>query len=304
MRSTADKFETLRTATAQAVLKVGARHAVPLHEMLRSGPKGDALEIARAAGIMAAKRTWELIPYCHPVPIDQIVIDYTFSDDAVTIMARATAVAKTGVEMEALVAAQIAATTIFDMLKPLGIEMTITDIKVLEKMGGKSSFSPCLSQEIKAAIIVTSDGVAAGKREDQSGALIKERLEHYGATKSELIILPDDREKIQATLIGCIERKCDLVITTGGTGLGPRDVTVEATRAVIEREVPGVMEAARAHGQRRTPYAMLSRGLAGVTGKTVIVNLPGSATGVKESLDALFPALLHSVHIIAGGGHA
>jgi molybdenum cofactor synthesis domain-containing protein len=94
-----------------------------------------------------------------------------------------------------------------------------------------------------------------------------------------------------------------LVLTTGGTGLGPRDVTVEATRRIIEREIPGVMEASRSYGQSRTPYAMLSRGVAGVCGGSIVVNLPGSSKGAAESMDAVFPAILHGFAMIRGGGH-
>ena len=92
-------------------------------------------------------------------------------------------------------------------------------------------------------------------------------------------------------------------MTTGGTGLGPRDVTVEATEAVIDRQIPGVMEAARGYGQRRTPYAMLSRGIAGQKGKTIILNLPGSSRGVEETLDAVFPSILHAYPMMQAGGH-
>ena len=97
--------------------------------------------------------------------------------------------------------------------------------------------------------------------------------------------------------------KVDLILTTGGTGLSPRDVTVEATRTVIEREVPGISEATRIYGFQRTPYAMLSREVAGVRGKTIIINLPGSSRGAAESMDALFPWVLHVFHILKGGRH-
>jgi cyclic pyranopterin phosphate synthase len=116
-------------------------------------------------------------------------------------------------------------------------------------------------------------------------------------------VLPDDREQITARLRALVEDGVDLVLTTGGTGLGPRDVTVEATREVIDREIPGIAEAARAYGQERTPYAMFSRGVAGVSGKTIIVNLPGSSRGAEETMNAIFPALLHAYGMLQGEGH-
>jgi molybdenum cofactor biosynthesis protein MoaC len=301
MISTESKISTLRKARAQAVLCLPSQLVEVLRS--RSGPKGDALEIARAAGVLAAKRTWELIPYCHPIPIDQVLIHYELEENAVRVTSEVTSVGKTGIEMEALVAAQIAATTIFDMLKPLGTEMVITEVKVLEKEGGKSSFREKLPPGFKAAVIVTSDGTFAGEREDRSGKIIQERLEQFGIPSPEYLILPDEKDKIQQALLYFHKKDFSLVLTTGGTGLGPRDVTVEATEAILDREVPGIMEAARAFGQQRTPYSMLSRGRAGLKGKMLIVNLPGSSKGTAESLDAIFPAILHSYRMMVGGKH-
>jgi cyclic pyranopterin monophosphate synthase len=301
MFTTEHKITTLRKAKAQAVL-----NATPeLIDVLKSrkGPKGDALEVAKTAGILAAKKTWEILPYCHPLPIDQVIIDYEMSEKSVLITAQVTSVWKTGVEMEALVAAQITATTLFDMLKPIDNKMEISDIKVLKKTGGKSSFREELPNNFKAAVIVTSDGTFKGTRKDKSGQLIKERLENFGVADCEYIVLPDEVKEIRAAIAQFAEEKFHLVITTGGTGLGPRDVTVEATQEIIDREIPGIMEAAREHGQHRTPYAMLSRGLAGLKGQTIIINLPGSSNGTRESLDAIFPAVLHSYKMMAGGGH-
>lgn len=296
------KTMTLRTATAQAVVEMTTELVRVLRE--RKGPKGDALEAARVAGIMAAKRTPDLIPYCHPLPLDQVVIDFELHESSVLILASVRAVWKTGVEMEALVAAQIAATVIFDMLKPLSTEMTITDLRVMAKKGGKTSFMEHVKADFKVAVLVSSDGTHAGKREDKSGKMIVERLEKFGIRPADYLILPDDRERIRQSLLDWREKNFDLVITTGGTGLGPRDVTVEATSSVIEQEIPGIMEAARTHGQQRSPYAMLSRGVAGRLGKMLIINLPGSSAGVRESLDAIFPAVLHAYPMMAGGGHA
>lgn len=301
MFSTIDKITTKRTATAQAVLKM----TEALLEALRSGatPKGNALEVARAAGILAAKRTWEIIPFCHPIPIDQIRIEYALQDGAVRITATVEAVWKTGVEMEALTAAQTAALVLFDMLKPLGTGMSITDVKVLEKRGGKADFQETWPRHFKAAVIVVSDGTFAGTREDRSGKIILEKLSRYGIRDCDYLILPDEKPKIAEALLDFCRKKYALVITTGGTGLGPRDVTVEATKSVLEREIPGVMEAVRAFGQQRTPHAMLSRGVAGLRGETLILNLPGSSRGAAESLEALFPAILHAYKTMAGGGH-
>ncbi|OGQ58532.1 MAG: bifunctional molybdenum cofactor biosynthesis protein MoaC/MoaB [Deltaproteobacteria bacterium RIFCSPLOWO2_02_FULL_50_16] len=301
MISTENKIMTLRRAKAQAVLRATPQ----LIDILKSrkGPKGDALEVAKTAGILGAKRTWEIIPYCHPLPLDQVTIDYEIHEDRVVIIAQATAVWKTGIEMEALVAAQIAATTLFDMLKPVDNNMEIGEIKILEKTGGKSSFKEELPRDFKVAVIVTSDGTFQGIRRDKSGQIIREKLAGFGIVDCEYLVLPDEKEKIRQALLGFYEKRFHLVITTGGTGLGPRDVTVEATQEVIDRVVPGIMEAARSFGQQRTPYSMLSRGLAGLKGQMLIVNLPGSSRGAQESLEAIFPGLLHSYKMMAGGGH-
>lgn len=302
MYSTAHKISTLRTAVARSVLEGNAE----LVQVLRSrkGPKGDALEMARAAGVLAGKRTWELIPYCHPLQIDQITVDYEFTETTVEVTATATTIGKTGIEMEAIVAAQLAATTLFDMCKPLDIPMRITGTELVEKRGGKSSFQERIPEDFRAAVVVTSDGTAAGTREDKSGKIIRDYLQDsLNIDTPAYVIIPDEQATITDTLRRLIDEQFPLIVTTGGTGLGPRDVTVEATANIIEREIPGVMETARAYGQRRTPYAMLSRGLAGVVGKTIIVNLPGSSRGTQESLHAIFPALLHSYGMIAGGGH-
>ena len=301
MISTENKTSTLRKAKASATLLLKQTALEMLRE--RKTPKGDALEVAKVAGIMAAKRTSDIIPYCHPLPLDQVTIDYEFKDTEVKVTSTVTAIWKTGVEMEALIAAQITAVTLFDMLKMIDPEMKITDVHVLEKTGGKSSYKESIPEDFKAAVIVTSDGTFAGKRRDRSGQIIKERLESFGITGVEYKVLPDEIEEIEATLCNFYEQRFNLVITTGGTGLGPRDVTVDATKAIIDQTIPGIMEAARTFGQQRIPYAMLSKGIAGLKGKMLIVNLPGSSQGTAESLDAIFPAILHGYKMMDGGKH-
>lgn len=301
MNTITHKNETLRQARAVGSVKMQPETLAAVRE--KKVPKGDVLEAARIAATLACKRTSDLIPLCHPLPIEGCQVSFSCKEDRIEIEVFVETVAKTGVEMEALTGVSIAALTLYDMLKPLDKTMEITGIRLAEKKGGKSQYQEKLPADFRAAVVVTSDGTHAGKRQDKSGRLIEERLRALGVPKIDYLVLPDDEEKIVAALLNYCKQGHRLIVTTGGTGLGPRDVTVEATRRVIEREVPGAAEAMRAYGQRRTPYAMLSRGLVGVRGATFIVNLPGSSRGTEESLNALFPGLFHGYGMLGGGGH-
>ncbi|MHC4159406.1 MAG: MogA/MoaB family molybdenum cofactor biosynthesis protein [Planctomycetota bacterium] len=157
---------------------------------------------------------------------------------------------------------------------------------------------------IKAAILTVSDSCARGERRDISGQTIEEMLVAAGFEVCEQIIVADDREAIASELKSLSEdRIVDVVLTTGGTGLGPRDVTPEATGSVCERMVPGLSEMMRAEGLKKTKNAVLSRGMAGIRNKTLVINLPGSPKGAKESLDAILDVLPHAVDMMLGGGH-
>jgi molybdenum cofactor biosynthesis protein MoaC len=300
MKSITNKISTLRTAVAVSTLlaKPETMERLKANDL----PKKDVLVVARTAGVMAAKKTQEWIPYCHPIPIDWVDIEFETLKDRVVVTAAVEAIWKTGVEMEALVAASAAALTLYDMLKPIDKEMEIVSTKLLSKKGGKSDFVEKIPPNFKAAVIVTSDGTAKGARQDQSGKIIKQRLESWGIRPA-YFVLPDEKDQIKEMMEKLCREGAQLIVSTGGTGLGPRDVTVEATREIIDREIPGVMEAARAYGQRRTPYSMLSRGLAGQKANALIVNLPGSSRGTEETLDAVFPAILHAYKMMGGGGH-
>jgi len=302
VRDISHKAATLRIATAEARLKVRPETIARLRN--KDVPKGDVLEVAKVAAVQAAKSTSQIIPYCHPLPVDFVDVAFALNEDTVRISVTVKAVYKTGVEMEALTAASVAALTCYDMLKMLDDTMEITLLRLVSKRGGKSDYRNKFAVPLRAAVLVMSDTVAAGTKKDQSGRLIEARLREEGLAVEDYKIIPDDeRLIIDALSRYADELQMDLVVTTGGTGLGPRDTTPEAMAKVIEFAVSGIMETLRAYGQARTPNSMLSRGVAGVRGKTMIINLPGSKRAVAESLDALFPGLFHAFAMLRSDEH-
>ncbi len=295
------KISTLRIATAKATVKVSQQATIDaiVHNLVT---KGNVLEMAKTAGLFAVKNTHLSIPDCHPIPIEFTSVEYEIHDLNIDIIFKVKTVYKTGVEVEAMHGASIVALTMYDMLKPIDKNIEISTIKLISKEGGKSSFKNRFPAAIKAAVFVCSDSIFAGDKEDRSGKIIVGKLESYGVETTHYEIIPDEIDVIQERT-QAFAKANQLIIFTGGTGLSPRDVTPEALESLLEIRIPGIEEAVRSYGQQRMPYSMLSRSVAGTLGNSLILALPGSTKGAKESMDAIFPHVLHIFHILKGNNH-
>ena len=297
------KTNSLRKAIATAIIKVSKQETIDAIKN-KTVPKGDVFEFSRAAGLLAIKKTSDVIPDCHPLPVEYASISHIIEGLTIKVSVEVHTIYKTGVEVEAMHGAAITALTMYDMLKPLDKGIEISTIKLESKTGGKTDFNKEEADDLKCAVIVCSDSISTGKQEDVSGKRVIEKIEKYNLTASLYEIIPDEFALIQDKAKELCAKDYDLIIFTGGTGLSPRDVTPEAIALLLDREISGIMEAARSYGQQRTPYAMLSRGVAGFIGHSLVITLPGSIHGAEETIDALFPYVLHVFKVAKGMRHS
>lgn len=300
MRDVSHKSLSLRTATASAIVSVGQDTLAAILE--GRTPKGDPLAVARVAATQAAKFTPQIVPYCHPIPVEHVAVEFELGEEAIEVTVTVTSVAKTGVEVEAMAAASVAALNLYDLLKPIDSGIEIRNVRLVGKRGGKSDWAG--ADEFRAAVVTVSDSVHAGTRRDESGQVLRELLTEFGAAEVGMHLVPDDIEAIRgAVATACKDPLTSVVLVTGGTGVGPRDVTPEAVAPLLGLRLPGVEEQVRAYARNRVPTAMLSRCVAGILDGTLVICLPGSPGACRDGIAALFPYVLHVMPMLQGAGH-
>ncbi len=295
------KSNSLRQAIASATVTVSKQETIDAVKN-KTVPKGDVFEFSRAAGLLAIKKTSDVIPDCHPLPVEFASVKHIVEDLKIIITVEVHTIYKTGVEVEAMHGAAITALTIYDMLKPLDKGVEISTIKIEIKKGGKTDFNQ-QNANLNAVVIVCSDSVSKKEKEDTAGVLVAEKLKAHKISVTALETIADDFEVIQQKAKYFAESECNLLVFVGGTGVSPRDVTPDAIKPMLTREIEGIMETARNYGQQRMPYAMLSRGVCGFIDKTLVLTLPGAPKGAAETIDAIFPYVLHVFKIAAGMRH-
>jgi len=294
-----DKVSTARIARAESKITMKSETISAIQD--NSLPKGNVLTTAKIAGIQAAKKTAEMIPMCHQLNLSFIDIEFEIMSDFILILSTVKTKEATGVEMEALSAVSGAALTIYDMCKAVDKTMEIGGIKLVKKVGGKSDHS--LEYRPRVGVITLSDGVAAGKSEDKSGVILRSGFKDAGCDVPNQVVIEDGSDQFVPIIHQWIDSGIELILTTGGTGLGPRDLTIQTVNQIFDSKLPGIEQALHAYGRGKVKTAMLSRLTAGVVNGAIVICLPGSPRAAKDALQVLIPTIFHSYHMIKGERH-
>ena len=294
-----EKTPSVRRARAEGIIMLQADTINLIQN--EAMPKGNVLTTAKIAGIQAAKKTWDMIPMCHQLNLSFVNLEFELDREQIMIRSIVKTRESTGVEMEALTAVSTAALTIYDMCKAVDKTMTISAIKLVEKIGGKSDHA--IEYRPRVGIITMSDSISAGKSEDRSGPMLLKGFTDSGCKGDHQKVLPDGSEELIPTIEAWIQDGVELIITTGGTGLSPRDLTIQMVENNFDSRLPGIEQALHAYGRGKVKTAMLSRLTAGVVKGTIVVCLPGSTGAAKDALKVLIPTIFHSFHMMKGEKH-
>jgi molybdenum cofactor biosynthesis protein MoaC len=327
MINISEKKANFRRAIAQGEIFVGPE----AFELIKNRqlPKGDALILAEIAGISGAKKAYEWIPLCHPLGLEHVslYLELREKSHSVCVYCVASATAKTGVEMEALAGVNAALLTLYDLTKMVQPALTLSNIRLLTKEGGKSGLwthpdgvpdfiqdllpKPLKKlkkkslQDVRTAIITVSDRASTQEYEDISGKLLVECAEALGADICNYAVIPDEKEQLSQHIRQLIaEVAPQLIMTTGGTGMAPRDITPEVLQELCDRIIPGFGEVLRYESAKYyTEFSWLSRCLAGSINNTLIIALPGRPKAVQESMDILKNLFPHAFTMLNAGNH-
>lgn len=280
MKDVGSKPESLRSATASATLKAPPECIALLRS--RHTEKGDPIATARIAGIMAAKRTDDILPLCHPLPLQHAEMTFAVTDVDVTVTAEVQTIAPTGVEMEALTGATVAALCLYDMLKPYcdQAELALTNAHLLAKTGGKSHFPRRLPTPLRAAVVDLA-GIAEPVAAALSAAGFAP-VDHHQPV--------DQAGALTAAVTAARDAGCACIVIAGGTSAS--GAVAQTLQPLLDAEMPGLLETVRAYGQRRRPVAMLETGIAGRIGDSLLFCLPADAAAADGGLTALMPGLV------------
>lgn len=290
MNDITHKRLSLRKASALAMVKVSSEATI---KAIREGavPKGDVFSFAKVAALFAVKKTHELIPDCHPVPVEHCLVELRLSGLHIEVEVSVSAIYRTGVEVEAMTGASLAALTIYDMLKPIDDAVEIAGIRLLNKSGGKKDRYVPDNFRVDAASILYSQAIVAGKRPDAVTPLVHAFAERTGiAIKTEQQI-PELPAELMQQVLNLVSTH-SLILIFGGSGVSEKDTVREVLDSIKESEIPGIEHMILDYGISRSPLALVSRPYAIRIEKTLVISLPGSKSGASEALDAISSGIL------------
>lgn len=255
----------------------------------------DMLEEAKAAGILAGRRAERCLPAVDAAEVERVDVEVHRVEEGLDIVATVVAFARQPVDGRAMLAANVCATNLVAEAAEVDGEITIERTDVTDRKGGDEGLEYDFDPPVEVEVATISDAVVDGEKEDRAGDLVAEAVRELGPHGVELAerrTIGDDPTTIEA-LVDHAVGEVDMLLTVGGTGLTHTDKTVQVVAPKLDRPIPGIMEQAREYGRRQTPLAFMSRGVAGLIGETLVVTLPGSSSGAEESVEALFPSVLH-----------